>query len=194
MRVAITGATGLVGTALSTFLRKGGHTVVPISRRPIAGGVQWDPAVGRLDGEPLNGLDAVVHLAGENIAAERWSDARKAELRDSRVIPTQLLARTLASLDRKPGVLISASAVGIYGDQADRVVTESTPAGDGFLAELATAWEAAAEPARSVGIRTVHPRFATVLAANGGALERMLPRSASASAGRLPAANNGCTG
>lgn len=175
MRVAITGASGMIGSALAAFLRKGGHGVVPISRSAQPGGIVWDPQAGVLDPEPLSGLDAVVHLAGENIASERWTESRRAELRESRVVPTTLLASTLATVDRKPGVLVSASAVGIYGDHADEIVSESTPPSGDFLGELAVAWEASAEPARVAGIRTVHPRLATVLAANGGALEKMLP-------------------
>lgn len=174
MRIAITGATGLVGTALTAFLHEAGHTVIPISRGKVPGGVQWDPANGQLDAAPLTGVDAVVHLAGENIAAERWTEARKHELRISRVEPTDLLARILAGMNEKPGVLVSASAVGIYGDCGDAIVDETTPPADDFLGRLVVAWEAAAEPARDAGIRVVHPRFAPILAAEGGALARML--------------------
>ncbi len=174
MRVAITGATGLVGTALTAFLHEAGHTVIPISRGKVAGGVQWDPANGQLDAALLTGVDAVVHLAGENIAAKRWTEARKHELRTSRVEPTDLLARTLAGMNEKPGVLVSASAVGIYGDCGDTIVDETTPAADDFLGRLVVAWEAAAEPARDAGIRVAHTRFAPILAAEGGALARML--------------------
>ncbi len=175
MRVAITGATGLVGTALSKSLLDAGHGVVPISRRPIPNGVQWDPASGHLDGSSLEGVDAVVHLAGENIAEKRWNEARKQELMASRVGPTHLLARTLAVMQRQPAVLVSASAVGIYGDRGDAIVDETTPPADDFLGRLATQWEGAADPARDAGIRVAHPRFAPILSPDGGALARMLP-------------------
>lgn len=174
MRVAITGATGLVGTALGTFLRKAGHVVIPISRRPMPDGVQWDPASGSLDAAALTEIDAVVHLAGENIAAKRWTETRKQELIDSRVGPTDLLARTLGGMENKPAVLVSASAVGIYGDCGDAVIDETTPPADDFLGRLAVAWEAAADPARDAGIRVAHPRFAPILSTEGGALAKML--------------------
>ncbi len=174
MRVAITGATGLVGTALGTFLRKAGHVVIPISRRPMPDGVQWDPASGSLDAAALTEIDAVVHLAGENIAAKRWTETRKQELIDSRVGPTDLLTRTLGGMENKPAVLVSASAVGIYGDCGDAVIDETTPPADDFLGRLAVAWEAAANPARDAGIRVAHPRFAPILSTEGGALAKML--------------------
>lgn len=175
MRIAITGATGLVGTALTAVLHRAGHIVIPISRRRLPGGVQWNPANGELDATALAGVDAVVHLAGENIAATRWTAARKHELLISRVVPTDLLARTLAGMDGKPVVLVSASAVGIYGDCGDMVVNETTAAADDFLGRLVVAWEAASHPARDAGIRVAYTRFAPILAADGGALARMLP-------------------
>ncbi|HPF62693.1 MAG: TIGR01777 family oxidoreductase [Gemmatimonadetes bacterium] len=174
MRIAITGATGLVGRALAPFLTTQGHTVVPVSRRALPGGIRWDPSSGDLDAAAWEGLDAVIHLAGENIAGERWSAERKRALRDSRTGPTALLARTLATLERPPRVLLSASAVGIYGDRGDALLDEdASPAGD-FLGELARDWEAAAEPARAAGIRVVHPRFGLILTPAGGVLDRML--------------------
>jgi len=175
MRVAVTGATGLIGRAISAHLRTLGHTVIPISRTPIEGGIQWDPDGGKLPASGFDGVDAVVHLAGENIAASRWTERRKQELRLSRTGPTSLLVRTLTKLTTPPTVLISASAVGIYGEHGDDIVDESTPPASDFLGELAVAWEAAASPARSAGIRLVHPRFATVLSPHGGALARLLP-------------------
>lgn len=174
MRIAITGATGMVGRALAPVLTTEGHTVVPVSRRPVARGIQWDPASGALDGEAWEGLDAVIHLAGESIADGRWSDRRKLELRESRVGPTTLLARTLAGLRQPPTVLISASAVGIYGDRGDEVLTEASEPAVDFLGQLATAWESAAEPAARAGIRVVHPRFGVILSPSGGVLERLL--------------------
>jgi len=176
LRVAVTGATGLVGSALVPALRAAGHRVDRVSRRPPRPGttdIQWDPAGGRLDSRALEGVDAVVHLAGESIAATRWTAAAKARIRDSRVGGTRLVAETLARLDRRPRVLVSASAVGYYGDRGDEPLTEDSPPGPGFLADVARAWEAAADPARASGIRVVHPRLGLVLAGQGGALPRM---------------------
>lgn len=176
MRVAITGSSGLVGGALVPFLTAGGHEVLRLVRRaPRAKGeVRWDPDGGALDAAALEGLDAVVHLAGANIAEGRWTEARKARLRSSRLAPTRLLAETLARLKRRPKVLVSASAVGIYGSRGDAWVAEAdAPAGD-FLGRLAAEWEGAAEPARSAGIRVVHPRIGLVLTPAGGALGKML--------------------
>ena len=176
LRVAVTGATGLVGSALVSALRAAGHRVDRVSRRPPRPGttdIQWDPAGGRLDPRALEGVDAVVHLAGESIAAGRWTAAAKARIRDSRVGGTRLVAETLARLDRRPRVLVSASAVGYYGDRGDEPLTEDSPPGSGFLADVARAWETAADPARAAGIRVVHPRLGLVLAGQGGALPRM---------------------
>lgn len=175
MRIAVTGASGMVGQALLPFLTRHGHTAVPISRRPVAGGIVWDPRRQVIDAAALEGVDAVVHLAGENIAGGRWTAARKAELRESRVGPTSFLSRTIAALDVKPKVLVSASAVGIYGEHGDDIVDESTPPATDFLGQLAAAWEGAADPARAAGVRVVHPRFATMLSPSGGALDKMLP-------------------
>ena len=176
MKVAITGASGLLGTALVPFLTAGGHEVVRLVRRaPKAKDeARWDPDAGKIDAAALEGLDAVVHLAGENIAGGRWTEARKARLRSSRVGPTALLARTLAGLKRKPKVLVSASAIGYYGNRGDAWVTETDPPADDFLGRLSAEWEAAAEPARQAGIRVVHPRIGIVLSPAGGALGKML--------------------
>lgn len=173
--IAITGASGMIGQALTRSLRAAGHTVRPISRRLVAHGILWDPARGRLDPGDLDGVTAVVHLAGENIGASRWTAARKARLRDSRLGPTRLLADTLARLSQPPAVLISASAVGIYGDRGDEELDEHSTLGADFLATLAAEWETAADPARAAGIRVVHPRFGVVLSPTGGALARLLP-------------------
>lgn len=175
LRVAITGASGMIGSALARELVAAGHRVVPIVRGAARDGeAGWDPAAGRLDARALEGIDAAVHLAGESIAAGRWTRARKRAIRESRTRGTSLIARALAGLDRPPAVLVSASAVGIYGDRGDEALTEASPPGEGFLPEVAQAWEEAAEPARAAGIRVAHPRFAAVLSASGGMLDRLL--------------------
>jgi hypothetical protein len=176
MKVAITGASGLVGGALVPFLTTGGHEVVRLVRRApkSKGEARWDPDAGEVDAAALEGVDAVVHLSGENIAGARWTEARKALLRSSRVGPTSLLARTLAGLKRKPKVLVSASAIGAYGDRGDSWVTERDAPADDFLGQLSVDWEKAAGPAREAGIRVVHPRIGLVLTPAGGALGKML--------------------
>ena len=176
MKVAITGSSGLVGGALVPFLTAGGHEVVRLVRRdPKAKDeARWDPESGMVDAEALEGVDAVVHLAGENIAGGRWTEARKNRLRSSRVGPTRLLAERLAGLEKKPRVLVSASAVGYYGSRGDAWMTETDSPADDFLGRLSVAWEGAAEPARRAGIRVVHPRMGIVLSPAGGALGRML--------------------
>lgn len=186
MRIAITGASGLVGTALTHFLATGGHTVLPIVRRKSPSGILWDPAKGFPDGtEQLEGLDAVIHLAGENVAGGRWTPSRKAAIRDSRIQGTTTLAKALASLDRKPSVVVSASAVGIYGDRGADWVDEAAPHGNDFLAEVGKRWESCMDPARDAGIRVVHPRIGIVLSPAGGALKKMLPAFKAGLGGRL---------
>ena len=175
MRIAITGASGMVGTALTPFLTAQGHTVVPVSRRALPGGIRWDPEAGVIRAADFEGLDAVIHLAGENIAAARWTAARKEALRHSRIGPTQLLAQTLAGLTQPPRVLLSVSAIGIYGDRGDEALTEQSSLAGDFLGQLGQAWEAAAAPAAAAGIRVVHPRFGIILTPEGGALAKMLP-------------------
>lgn len=172
--VAITGATGLIGGALAAALRAAGTRVVPVSRRQLPGGAKWDPETGEIDRARLEGIGAVVHLAGESIAAGRWNARRRQAIRSSRTDGTSLLARTLASLDSPPPVFLSASAVGIYGDRGDTILDEESSPGSGFLADTAVAWENAAAPARERGIRVAHPRFGIVLAREGGVLPRML--------------------
>lgn len=175
MRVLISGATGFIGTALAGRLRSAGREVVALTRRPRqASDIAWDPSAGGIDAARLEGFDAVVNLAGESLAEGRWTPARKQRMRSSRVDGTALLSRALADRTRRPRVLVSGSAVGIYGDRADEVVDETSPAGPGFLGEMATAWEAAADPARRAGIRVVHPRLGLVLAPHGGALAPLL--------------------
>lgn len=175
-RIAIAGATGFLGRALARSLTADGWSVVPVVRRRTGDGqALWDPAAGTIEATALAGVEAVVHLAGESIAGSRWTAARKRAIRDSRVGSTRLLATALAALDPPPAVLVSASAVGIYGDRGDEILTEASPPGTGFLPDLAVAWEAAAAPAAQAGIRVVHPRFGIVLAPSGGALAEMLP-------------------
>lgn len=174
--IAISGASGLVGTAVARALQSGGHRVVRLVRRPpTAGEVRWDPAGGTIDAAGLEGVDGVVHLAGESIADGRWTSERKRRIRDSRVEGTRLLAETLGRLTRKPAVLVSASAIGIYGDRGDEELDEASATSRGFLAEVGRAWEAATADAAAAGIRVVLPRLGIVLAPDGGALARMLP-------------------
>jgi uncharacterized protein (TIGR01777 family) len=188
LRIAISGASGLVGSALASLLNSEGHEIVALVRRkpdPSAGQVYWNPEIGVVDRDGLEGLDAVVHLAGENIASRRWSAKRKAKLRDSRVVGTTLLTEALATLARPPGVLVSASAIGFYGDRGEETLDEHSAAGTGFLADLAQEWEAAAVAAERAGIRVVKLRVGVVLSASGGALAKMLPPFRLGLGGRL---------
>lgn len=175
MRIAITGASGLVGTALVPFLQGGGHEVIRLVRGTPRGPGEhrWSPETGLVDAAGLGPLDAVIHLAGENVAGGRWTPAMKARIRDSRVGPTAALARSLAAAPVKPRVFISASAIGIYGNRGNEALSEQSAPGEGFLPETCQAWEAAADPARAAGIRVVHPRFGIILDARGGALGKM---------------------
>ncbi|HWP35888.1 MAG TPA: TIGR01777 family oxidoreductase [Thermodesulfobacteriota bacterium] len=178
MRVLVSGSTGFIGSALVPVLEARGDTVVRLVRRPPRPGeaaVAWDPQAGRLDPAGLEGFDAVVHLAGENVAAGRWTAERKRRIRDSRVEGTRLLCEGLARLTRPPQVLVAASAIGYYGDRGAEWLTEESPPGTGFLAEVARAWEGATEPAADRGIRVVRLRIGVVLSPAGGALARMLP-------------------
>jgi uncharacterized protein (TIGR01777 family) len=176
MIVAITGSTGLVGTALSEALDAEGHQVRPVVRRGKnpEQEIRWDPAGGTIDAARFNEVDAVVHLAGESVAAHRWTPAVKERIRDSRANGTRLLCETLASLAVKPSVLVSASAIGYYGDRGDEVLDEAAPPGHGFLADVCQQWEAATTPARDADIRVVNLRIGVVLSTKGGALARML--------------------
>jgi uncharacterized protein len=174
MRVAVSGATGLIGSALARSLTDDGHDVQRLTRSPSRpSDIRFDPARRILDAAALDGTDAVVHLAGEPIA-QRWSDDVRRRIRDSRVDGTHQLASALATLERPPRVLVSGSAVGIYGDRGDERLTERSAPGGGFLAEVCIAWEAAAAPARDAGIRVAHPRIGVVLSPDGGALARLL--------------------
>lgn len=176
LTVAITGASGLIGSELSAFLTAGGHRVRPVVRRSPAtpDEIQWRPSEGTIDAAAFEGIDAVAHLAGESIASGRWTAERKQRIRESRTQGTALLASTLISLRQPPRVFISSSAVGYYGDLGAEIATESTPAGTGFLADVCREWEAATSPASEAGIRTVILRTGVVLTAQGGALGKML--------------------
>lgn len=187
LTVAVSGASGLVGRQLCAFLSTGGHVVKRLVRRRArdAGEIAWDPHGGSVDLAALEGVDAVVHLAGEAVAAGRWSPTRKLRIRSSRVDGTRTLSRAIAQLASPPKVLISASAIGWYGLIGEGPVDESTPAGPGFLGEVCRAWEKAADPAREAGVRVVHPRIGVVLSADGGALARMLPAFRWGLGGRL---------
>jgi hypothetical protein len=173
--VAIAGSSGLIGSALVTALRTADHQVLRIVRRAPANAseLHWDPDSGELDADALDGIDAVVNLCGINIGRRRWSGAFKQNLRDSRITPTEVLSVAVA--DAGVGVLISASAVGYYGDTRDRAVDETALAGRGFLAQLCKDWEAATEPARDAGARVVLARTGVVLASSGGALRQLRP-------------------
>ena len=173
LTVAVTGATGFIGSHLVRALTTAGHTVRRIVRHdPSSGDIVWHPARGELDPRQLDGVDAVIHLAGASIS-RRWTRAQKQRIRESRRTSTILLARSLARLDRKPAVLVSISAVGYYGSQGDTLLDESAPPGDDFLAQVCNVWEASADPARDAGIRVVHPRLGIVLSPAGGALPLM---------------------
>ena len=175
MKVAITGSSGLIGSALQGALDGAGHTPIPIVRSaPGHGEIAWDPAAGTIDAEALVGVDAVVNLAGAGIGDERWSDERKRLILESRTSSTRLLASTLADLDGGPSILLSGSAIGYYGDRGDEVLTETSGPGRGFLSEVCVQWEAAAQPAVDAGIRTAFLRSGIVQSAHGGALAKTL--------------------
>ena len=172
-----TGSSGLLGTALAAFLSAGGHKVLHLTRKARSGEpaqIVWDPLHGRVPCAALDGVDAVVHLAGENIAAGRWSAERKQKILDTRAIVTRLLCENLVRLPRPPRILLSASAVGFYGSRGNAVVDESSSGGEGFLADVCRQWEAATEPARNAGVRTARLRFGAILSPRGGMLARLL--------------------
>ena len=178
MQVAVTGASGLIGSALLATLRAQGHEALPVVRpdRDVArDGLRWDPSSGTIDAAGFEGLDAVVHLAGAGIGDKKWTDARKRQILGSRAAPTHLLAETLAGLARPPSVLVSGSAIGWYGDRGSEVLTEESGPPDpcDFLADVCAQWEAATAPAEAAGIRTVHLRTGLVLSGRGGFLPRL---------------------
>lgn len=177
MKILVSGASGLIGSALVSYLTASGNEVSRLVRSSADAGrdrIAWDPAAGVLDPESLEGFDAVLHLAGENIAAGRWTAERKRRILESRSRGTRLLANTLSRLDEPPNVLVSASAIGYYGDRGPEVLNEDSKSGRGFLPQVCVAWEEATQPATEKGIRVVNPRIGIVLSALGGALARML--------------------
>jgi uncharacterized protein (TIGR01777 family) len=177
MKVAITGASGLIGSALVPHLRARGDDVLRLVRRPATAPdeVSWDPSAGTVDLGALVGIDAVVHLAGAGVGNHRWTDAYKKTILDSRVDSTRTIVRAMTQLDPRPRTLVAGSAIGWYGDTGNRAVDESAPAGTGFLADVVRAWEAAADPARDAGIRVTHARTGLVVAKQGGAWAKLFP-------------------
>lgn len=176
MDVVVTGSSGLIGSALVKKLSVDGHQVTRLVRgTPRPGEARWNPEDGTIDTAALEGAHAVVHLAGAGIGDHRWTDEYKRTLVDSRIRSTELLASTLASLDRKPAVLLSGSAIGIYGPRGDEDLDETSAVGSGFLADLCVSWEAATAAAADAGVRVAHLRTGIVLSAAGGALKKQLP-------------------
>lgn len=174
MNILISGASGMIGTALGSELRDAGHTVYPLSRNDSSEPFYWCPDKGIILFDDSIRLDAVINLAGENIADGRWSKKRKKTIFDSRIDSTRLLSEKIASLTNRPGVLISGSAIGFYGSRGDETMDETSSHGTGFLAEIGTAWEQATKAAEEAGIRTVHIRTGIVLSPSGGVLKKML--------------------
>jgi hypothetical protein len=192
LTVAMTGASGLIGRHLTHFLTTGGHEVRPLVRdrqeAEAGGGIYWNIDDDAIDAEALEGVDAVVHLAGENIFG-RWTEAKKRRIMESRRKGTRLLSEALAGLDDPPEVLVSASGIDYYGARGTDPVDESDGPGEGFLADVCQAWERSADPAREAGIRTVHTRFGLVLSAEGGGLKTMLPAFKMGVGGRIGSGN-----
>ena len=176
MDVVISGASGLIGSSLTTSLQADGHRVRRLVRRGVSGGdnIAWDPETGRIDAPALEAVDAVVNLAGEGIGEQKWTDEQKRRIRDSRVRGTAALAAAAAGREQKPRVFISGSAVGYYGNRGDEMLTEQSAPGDDFLGELCQAWEAETRTAADAGVRTVVIRTGLVLAKHGGALAPLL--------------------
>lgn len=179
MHIAVTGSTGLIGRQLVDALRDEGHRVHPVVRpgsaNVVGDAIKWDPSAEVIDAERFEGLDAVIHLAGEGIGDKRWTSSQKQRILESRTKSTMLLSETLAGLESPPAVLLSGSAVGYYGDTGDEPTAEDGPAGTDFPASVCVAWEAATAPAEAAGIRVVHLRTGIVLSPKGGALARQLP-------------------
>lgn len=172
MKILIAGSSGLIGSQLKTYLLNAGHQVLSLERQK-QGSIYWDPDQGEISAQALEGFDAVINLCGENIA-ERWTEEKKRQILESRVKTTRLLADTLAYLAHPPKIWINASAVGFYGHHGETTLTENTPAGSGFLAQVCQAWEGATQTAEKKGVRVVHARFGIVLSLKGGLLGRLL--------------------
>ncbi len=173
MRIAVSGATGLVGSAFCEFVAQRGHEPVPLVRNPDKEGIYWSIEKEALDVEALADVDAVVHLAGTNIGKKRWTEARKRMIRESRIVGTGLIAKSIAAMKDPPSVFVCASAIGYYGDGGEEWLDEDSEPGEGFMAEVCRQWEAACDPARPV-CRVVNTRFAPILSTEGGALARMI--------------------
>ena len=185
--IAITGASGLIGTALAQHLTSQGHRVVRFTRQTSSGSdsIAWNPKTGSIEADKLRGVDAVVHLAGAGIGDKRWTTDYKREILESRTKSTALLASTLADLSDGPKVLLSGSAIGIYGESETATFTEESPAGSGFLADVCVQWEAASAPAERAGVRVAHLRTGIVLSPKGGALKKLLPLFKLGAGGRM---------
>lgn len=177
MKIAVTGASGLIGSAFVKAANARGDEVLKLVRRKpkTADEIFWDPTTGQIDHLLLDGVEAIVHLAGAGVGERRWSEKYKKEILDSRVNSTKLIVKGIARMHHPPKVLVSASAIGFYGDTAESSVDENAPAGTGFLAEVCLAWEAAAKPAKQYGVRVVHPRTGLVLSRKGGLLKKLYP-------------------
>lgn len=186
LKVAIAGASGLIGSNLASYLATAGHDVVRLVRRPAAGPgeAQWDPAAGKLDPEALAGVDAVVNVSGESLAG-LWTAGKRDAILASRLQTTGTLAAAVAAMEPRPAVFVSASAVGAYGSRGGEALTEQSPTGEGFLADVCRAWEGAADPAREAGVRVAHPRFGLVMSGSGGVLHTILPLFKFGLGGRL---------
>ncbi|MBA2388775.1 MAG: TIGR01777 family protein [Geodermatophilaceae bacterium] len=187
MKVAVTGASGLIGSALVPELQRRGHDVVRLVRRPTKGAdeIRWDPAERRLEPTALADIDAVVHLAGVNVGDKRLTDKRKAAVLDSRIDGTTTISTAMAAADPRPRVLLSGSAVGWYGDGGDQVLTEESPVGEGWLADVVLRWEAATAAAQDAGVRVAHCRSGLVCSQRGGIMGRVLPLFKLGLGGRL---------
>jgi uncharacterized protein len=173
----VTGSSGLLGSALVKALGASGHQVLRLVRQnpPPSGSAIWDPLADHMDPSPLSGADAIIHLAGENLASSRWTEAKKRRMAESRLRPTSLLSRTIAQMKDQPRAMLCASATGFYGNRGDEILTEDSPPGQGFAAELCQQWEKSTAPASAAGVRVVHLRFGVIFSPAGGALAKMLP-------------------
>jgi hypothetical protein len=190
MRILLTGSSGFIGSALLPFLQQRGHAVVRLVRHfPATGDIIWNPEKSQLDASAIDGFDAVIHLAGANIAGKRWTKSYKREIRDSRIKSTELLVARMSEVARPPAVFLCASATGYYGDRSEEILTEDASPGTGFLAELCVAWEQSSQSISARGTRVVNLRTGMVLSANGGALKKMLLPFKLGLGGRLGSGN-----